>query len=556
MASSKYPTAPDPNETGWPKGIPYIIGNEACERFSYYGMRAILQVHMTALFAATIVGEATQQQMNASELHAQEVVHLFAAGAYAFPMIGAIIADRFLGKYWTIMILSIVYCLGHLVLALAEETIGGMYLGLGLIAVGTGGIKPCVTAHVGDQFGKGNWRLIQKVFQVFYFSINFGSFFATMLIPWLNAKYGASVAFGLPGILMFIATIAFWMGRKVFVHVPPTPGGKLGFMDSVSSTLLFAAFIGLPLFFTDVLHPQTFWLVMAVCGIAGFLLFGYRQTIEQDDGFLAIIVHAVKSRFDGSAAKAKDRATAANLPAGSVERNWLFAGAAEKFGARKAEGPLAVLRILMVFVLISVFWALFDQHMSSWIRQAQRMDLGVPVFGQLLPSQLQSLNPLMVMILIPFTNFVLYPFAERVGIPLTPLRRMTIGMLTASVAFAVVAVIQGWIDVAEPNSVSVLWQVFPYLIMTLAEVMVSITGLEFSYTQAPKEMKSTIMGFWLLSVALGNKLVAIVSRFEDLELSRFFWLFTGLMAAAAVLFAMFTLFYRYRDFSQDEAERG
>ena len=174
---SKYLTAPDPHETGWPKGIPYIVGNEACERFSYYGMKAILQVHMTMLFAAQVVGEATAEQMEGAELHAQEVVHLFAAGAYAFPMIGAIVADRLLGKYWTIMSLSIVYCLGHFVLAVAENTLGGMYLGLTLIALGTGGIKPCVTAHVGDQFGKSNWGLLPKVFQIFYFSINFGSFF-------------------------------------------------------------------------------------------------------------------------------------------------------------------------------------------------------------------------------------------------------------------------------------------------------------------------------------------------------------------------------------------
>lgn len=553
MASSKYLTAPDPNQTAWPKGVPYIIGNEACERFSYYGMRAILQVHMTTLFAAAIVGEATREQLTATELHAQEVVHLFAAGVYAFPMIGAIIADRFLGKYWTIMSLSIVYCLGHLVLALSDDTLGGMYLGLGLIAVGSGGIKPCVSAHVGDQFGKGNWNLIPKVFQLFYFSINFGSFFATLLIPWLNSTYGSAVAFGLPGILMFFATIAFWMGRHVFVHVPPSPGGKLGFMDAVSSTLLFAAFIGLPLFFTDMLTGVQFWAIMIVCAIAGFSLFGYRQSLQEDDGFLAIMVNAVGSLFNGKASSAKQAAISAGAPAGSIDRSWLFAGAAKHFGSEKADGPRAVLRILSVFFLVSVFWALFDQHMSSWIRQAQRMDLNIAGIGEVLPSQIQSLNPLMVMLLIPFANFVIYPLGERIGFRMTPLRRMTIGMLMASLAFVVVAVIQGWIDGADANTVSVLWQVIPYFVMTLAEVMVSITGLEFAYTQAPKAMKSTIMGFWLLSVSLGNKLVAIVTRFENLELVNFFWLFAGLMAAAAVLFGFFSLFYKYQDYTQDEA---
>ena len=175
--ASKYQTAPDPNQSKWPKGVPYIIGNEGCERFSFYGMKSILQVHITSLFVAVSIAQ------NAAEENAQEMVHLFVAGVYAFPMVGAIIADRLLGKYHTILSLSLVYCLGHLVLSLAESSIGGMWMGLALIAIGSGGIKPCVSAHVGDQFGRGNWHLLAKVFQGFYFIINFGSFFATLLIP-------------------------------------------------------------------------------------------------------------------------------------------------------------------------------------------------------------------------------------------------------------------------------------------------------------------------------------------------------------------------------------
>src|SRR5262249_21305238 len=154
----------------WPPGIPAIVGNEACERFSYYGMRAILQVHMTALFVA--MAYADQARTSATQ-----VVHLFMAGVYAFPMIGALVADRWLGKYRTIISLSLVYCVGQAVLALWPTELWGMYLGLALIAIGSGGIKPCVSANVGDQFGRGNAHLVRTVFQIFYFSINFGSFF-------------------------------------------------------------------------------------------------------------------------------------------------------------------------------------------------------------------------------------------------------------------------------------------------------------------------------------------------------------------------------------------
>lgn len=534
-------SAPDPNETGWPKGVPFIIGNEACERFSFYGMKAILQAHLTILFAAT--GLAKEM----SETSAQHMGHLFMAAVYATPMIGAIVADRLLGKYRTIMWLSLVYCAGHGVLAFAENSIGGMALGLGLIAVGSGGIKPCVSANVGDQFGKGNNHLVEKVFQWFYFSINFGSFFSTLFIPLLNRYYGPSVAFGLPGVLMFIATILFWMGRRRFVHVPPNPGGKLGVLDTLSSLLLFLGAIGIPLFFLEFLGWIGSAAAIVTCLVSGFWVFAYRQKLKEDPGFLAVMLHSARALFNGQNSVAKTGATSPQSD--SITRNSFFASAAKRYGAEIAEGPLAVLRIISVFFLVSVFWALFDQHATSWVRQAQRMDLFVGSV-ELDASQISSMNALMVMLLIPVNNFFIYRWIQALGFTLTPLRKMTIGMGIASFAFVAAAVLQLTIDNAGDGKIPVLWQVVQYFIMTQAEVMVSITGLEFAYTQAPKAMKSTVMGFWLLSVSFGNILVAALSRFESLTLQNFFWLFAGLMALAAVLFAVFAMFYKYRDYTK------
>ena len=112
-----------------------------------------------------------------------------------------------------------IYCLGHLALAL-DDTRVGLSIGLTLIAIGSGGIKPCVSAHVGDQFGTANQHLLAKVFMWFYFSINLGAFLSTIATPWLLANYGPHLAFGVPGILMALATLFFWMGRKVFIHIP------------------------------------------------------------------------------------------------------------------------------------------------------------------------------------------------------------------------------------------------------------------------------------------------------------------------------------------------
>jgi POT family proton-dependent oligopeptide transporter len=192
MGDVTHRTAPDPKETGWPSGIKYIIGNEGCERFSYYGMKALLAVYIAGLYMS--YRGLTE---SAAEDAATEAIHLFSAAVYTLPLVGAVLADRLLGKYRTILTLSTVYCLGHLALALFEspshqmdlfgevyiDPINGLYIGLGLIALGSGGIKPCVSAHVGDQFGKANWHLLPKVFNAFYFIINFGSAFATIIIP-------------------------------------------------------------------------------------------------------------------------------------------------------------------------------------------------------------------------------------------------------------------------------------------------------------------------------------------------------------------------------------
>ena len=152
--------------------------------------------------------------------------HLFSSGVYFTPILGALLSDGILGKYKTIISLSIIYCLGHLVLSI-DDTRFGLTIGLSLIAMGSGGIKPCVSAHVGDQFGRTNSYLLEKVFSWFYFSINFGAFLSTLATPLILEKYGPNLAFGIPGLLMLLATYVFWLGRSEFIHIPP---GRMNFI--------------------------------------------------------------------------------------------------------------------------------------------------------------------------------------------------------------------------------------------------------------------------------------------------------------------------------------
>ncbi|MDD5033340.1 MAG: POT family MFS transporter [Methylococcaceae bacterium] len=440
-----YRTAPVPS-TAMPAGIPYIVGNEFAERFSYYGMRAILVVFMTQ-YLMDAAGEFAP--MNESE--AKGYFHLFISITYFTPFLGALLADGLLGKYKTIIALSLVYCLGHFALAL-DDTRTGLLLGQSLIALGAGGIKPCVSAHVGDQFGASNQHLLSKVFSWFYQAINLGAFIAMLLIPWLLKTYGSSLAFAVPGVLMLLATLVFWSGRYRFVHIP---AGGMGFVREALS----------------------------------------------------------------------------------------------------GENLRCLGRLSGVYVFITMFWALFDQNGSSWVLQAQNMDRNL--FGvEILPSQIQAANPLLIVLLTPWFYRQIYPAVGRF-IPLSYLNKISIGLCITVLSFALVAWIQTRIDAGLKPSI--VWQLAAYLLLTSAEVMVSITCLEFSYTQAPRTMKSFVMSFYMAAVALGNLFTSAVNFFIEnpdgssrLAGASYFWFFAALMLATALGFIGYSRHYREQTHLQQE----
>ena len=429
-----------------PRGIPYIIGNEAAERFSFYGMRAILVVFMTQYLMNTA--------NNADVMTADEAkgwYHLFVSAVYITPLLGALLSDGVLGKFRTIVLLSIVYTLGHFALSLDDTRIG-LAIGLGLIAMGAGGIKPCVSAHVGDQFGISNCHLLPRVFGWFYFSINLGAFASSLLTPWLLKTYGASVAFGVPGVLMLLATVIFWAGRNRFVHIPP--GGR--------------QFIG---------------------------------EVFSKTGFNAIA------------------------------------------------------KLSMLYIFVAMFWALFEQTGSAWVLQAQNMERTVFAI-ELLPSQIQAANPLLVMILIPLFSYLVYPQLDKL-FRLTPLRKIAIGMFLTVIAFSIAALAQEKIDQGATPHIN--WQLIAYVVLTSAEVMVSITCLEFSYTQAPARMKSFIMAFFMMSIAAGNLFTSAVNFLiqnpdgsSKLVGAEYYWFFTLAMLATSLLFLLVVRFYREKTYIHEE----
>ncbi|MFD2257882.1 POT family MFS transporter [Luteolibacter algae] len=269
----QYRTKPEEIE-GMPSGIPHIIGNEAAERFSFYGMKAILAVFLSRYLFLMDGGDGTPMD----EARSAELVHLFNGVFYLTPIIGAVLADVFFGKYKVIIWLSIVYCAGHAALAMMGMFGNSEYwlmAGMGLIALGAGGIKPCVSAHVGDQFGARNARLIPRIFNWFYFSINLGAFVSMLLTPWLLEWYGPHWAFGVPGILMAIATFMFWLGRKEFAHVPA--GGMAFLKEAFGRDGLIAIFKLTPVY----LFVAVFWALFDQTGSTWIF-----QSEDMDRNFL------------------------------------------------------------------------------------------------------------------------------------------------------------------------------------------------------------------------------------------------------------------------------
>ncbi len=472
-------TTPAGNDANrWPPQIKYIIGNEACERFNYYGIRSILALYIsTVLFQHLPAGEAKDK--------ATEIIHMFIFANYFTPLLGGWISDKFWGRYNTILYVSLIYCLGNLMLAFGVGSTTGLYLGLGLIAVGSGGIKPCVSAFCGDQFRPEQSVMIQKAFGLFYWSINFGSFFSFLVIPWLKDDWGYRVAFGVPGLLMLTATLIFWLGRKHYKRVPPS-----------------------------------------------------RET--KSAGFMQVTLYALSHLGH-------------RRPSQSI---WDLAR--ERFSEKEIDAARSVGPILAVFAPVIIFWSLFDQTSSTWVLQGSKMiPVQITKAFAIGAEQMQSMNPAFVMILVP-TMLWLYPRVEKLtGLRVSPLRRMGTGMVLAALAYVFVGLLQARVDAGA--QLSVLWQTLPYFILTSAEVLISTTGLEFAFTQAAAEMKSTIMSFWLLTVAFGNLLVPIITQIRGHVIraeageaasaavsASTFYLYAGLTFAVAILFIVIAMFYKER----------
>ncbi|NXH26130.1 S15A1 protein, partial [Myiagra hebetior] len=675
---------------GFPLSIFFIVINEFCERFSYYGMKAVLILYFKYF-------------LHWEDNLATAIYHTFVALCYLTPILGAIIADSWLGKFKTIVYLSIVYTIGQAVLSVGSVNdltdhnrdgspdnvalhIALSMIGLILIALGTGGIKPCVSAFGGDQFEEDQETQRRTFFSLFYLSINAGSLLSTIVTPNLRATECGihtkqrcyPLAFGVPAVLMAVALVVFVIGSKMYKKVKPQGN-----------------------------------VMLQVSKCVGF---------------------AIKNRFQHRSKEFPKR------------EHWLD-WASEKYDKQLIAQTKMVLKVLFLYIPLPMFWALFDQQGSRWTLQATAMDGDFGILVQ--PDQMQIVNPILIVIMVPVVDYLVYPLIKKCKINFTPLKKMTVGMFLASMAFVAAALVQVQIDktypvfpaagqtqirlinlgaapatvqfqpqlqsvdvapqeatgymtfetsklqsvhitsaflnrteplrllegqrytlafkwavldinsnliwdnvtskpeegknlirfinnypfavnvtmgdmafgvlrplsvsnysvVAKqdwsflirasmplatctvlsknfgfgsaytisiddctnyklnltyfediaPNTVHMAWQIPQYFLLTCGEVVFSVTGLEFSYSQAPSNMKSVLQAGWLLTVAVGNIIVLIVAGASKLDKqvsmqAAEYVLFAALLLVVCVIFAIMASFYTYVDPNEIEAQ--
>ncbi|XP_040913036.1 solute carrier family 15 member 1 [Toxotes jaculatrix] len=337
---------------------------------------------------------------------ATSIYHTFVALCYLTPILGAIVADSWLGKFKTIIYLSIVYAIGQVAMAVSaihditdsdrDGTPNSMtfhvvlsMVGLFLIALGTGGIKPCVAAFGGDQFNEHQEKQRRTFFSVFYLCINGGSLLSTIITPILRAQdcgiYSQqkcySLAFGVPAALMVVALVVFIVGSGMYYKAEPQGN-----------------------------------IMLDVCKCIGF---------------------ALKNRYMHRSKQYPKR------------QHWMD-WAEEKYDKLLIAQIKMVLKVLFLYIPLPMFWTLFDQKGSRWTLQATTMDGN---FGQLViqPDQMQTVNPILILTLVPIMDSVVYPLIQKCGLNFTPLKRMTVGMLLAAIAFVCAALVQIQIDKTMPT---------------------------------------------------------------------------------------------------------
>ncbi|KAL9310359.1 Protein NRT1/ PTR FAMILY 8.5 [Arabidopsis thaliana] len=519
-----YGNPPSKKKTGNWKACPFILGNECCERLAYYGIAKNLITYYTS-------------ELHESNVSAASDVMIWQGTCYITPLIGAVIADSYWGRYWTIASFSAIYFIGMALLTLAASlpvlkpaACGGVaaalcspattvqyavfFTGLYLIALGTGGIKPCVSSFGADQFDDTDPReRVRKAsfFNWFYFSINIGSFISSTLLVWVQENVGWGLGFLIPTVFMGVSIASFFIGTPLYRF--QKPGGSP--ITRVCQVLV-AAYRKLKLNLPEDIS------FLYETREKNSMIAGSRK-IQHTDGYKKIPVpfqFLILSFWKCSSehkplflylCRFLDKAAVISeyeSKSGAFSNPWKLCTVTQ------VEEVKTLIRMFPIWASGIVYSVLYSQISTLFVQQGRSMNRIIRSF-EIPPASFGVFDTLIVLISIPIYDRFLVPFVRRfTGIPkgLTDLQRMGIGLFLSVLSIAAAAIVETVrLQLAEDFvAMSIFWQIPQYILMGIAEVFFFIGRVEFFYDESPDAMRSVCSALALLNTAVGSYLSSLI----------------------------------------------
>ena len=480
-----YAVTNDTSFFGHPRGLATLFFTEFFERFSYYGMRALLILYMTAAVAEGGLA------FDASKAGA--IYGLYVAGVYLLALPGGWIADRLIGQRRAVFVGGIIIAAGHFSLAIENTTT--FFLGLCLIVIGTGLLKPNISTMVGELYPEGGARR-DAGFSVFYMGINLGAFVAPFVCGYLGEQVDWHIGFAAAGVGMVLGVIQYTLGGK---HL-----GSAGELPEQHRD---------PAVRSVSMRRFTYAVVGAIVLIGAILA-------ARASGALNISIEAAAD------------ATGVIIVGMAIAyfAYMFFAGGLDKVERKRVSA------VFVLFIFSALFWSGFEQAGSSLNLVAERLTDRVIGGWEMPASFLQSVNAGFIIILAPVFAWIWIALARRSKEPSSP-GKFTLGLLFLGLGFAVMIV------AAQRSQAGVLvspmWLVLTYLLHTVGELCLSPVGLSTVTKLAPHRMVGQMMGVWFMSISLGNLIAGrVAGQFETLPLPELFGRVTMFTLGGAVLLAI------------------
>ncbi|KAF2801839.1 PTR2-domain-containing protein [Mytilinidion resinicola] len=490
-----------------PKAAFLVAIVELCERFTYYGIQGLFQNYVQR----PLDGSLGRGALGMGQKGATGLGTFFQFWCYVTPIIGAIIADQYLGKYKTILYFCFVYIIGLLILTLTSLPIalqhgaglGGFIAAIIIIGLGTGGIKSNVAPLIADQYKRRQMVIgtdpkngerviidpaitIQRIYMIFYLCINIGSL-SLLGTPYMERNIGFWSAY-LLGLCMFVlGTVILILGKKVYIVRPP------------QGSVVTDAF-------------KCIWIMIKA-----------RDMNAPKPTYQAAIGGRAKTHWDDTFVEEVKRALLA----------------------------------CKVFAFYPIYWVVYGQFSNNFVTQAGEMrGHGIP--NDLMPN----FDPISIVVFVPILDMFVYPAMRKAKIPFPPINRITLGFWIGSLAMAYAAVIQHYIyirgpcfehplcdasvvdGVAQGNNIHIAAQTGAYMLIGISEIFASVTGLEYAYTKAPPSMKSFVQSMYLFTNAFGSAISEALN--PVLYDPAILWMFVGLAISSFITGCIiWTLFHHY-----------